>query len=113
MVNPFSIYSDRRLLVVFLMGIASGLPLLLTSSTLSVWLAEEGVSKTAVGAFALVGIPYTFKFLWAPIIDRLPLPFFTQVLGRRRGWLLLIQLCLFAAIIGLASTNPKEALFPT
>jgi MFS transporter, PAT family, beta-lactamase induction signal transducer AmpG len=89
------------------LGIASGLPLLLTFSTLSAWLASEGVSRSAIGAFALVGTPYAFKFLWSPLIDRLPPPL---PLGRRRGWGVSIQLCLIAAIIGLGCCDPKRDL---
>jgi len=89
------------------LGIASGLPLLLTFSTLSAWLASEGVSRSAIGAFALVGTPYAFKFLWSPVIDRLPPPL---PLGRRRGWGVTIQLCLIAAIVGLGCCDPKHDL---
>ena len=82
----FSVYLRRRVLIVFAMGFASGLPLLLTLSTLSLWLAEAGIDKTTIGLFALVGVPYSVKFLWSPVIDRMPLPPLTTVLGRRRGW---------------------------
>lgn len=68
------------------MGFSSGLPLLLTLSTLSYWLAKRGIDRTSIGLFALVGAPYSFKFLWAPLLDQLPAPF----LGRRRGWALTI-----------------------
>jgi PAT family beta-lactamase induction signal transducer AmpG len=92
---------------VMALGFASGLPLLLTLSTLSIWLAEEGVSKTTIGLFALVGAPYTFKFLWAPLIDRMRLPGLTALLGRRRGWGVLIQFLLAAAIVALGATDPS------
>ena len=100
-------YGDRRVLLVLLMGFASGLPLLLTFSTLSAWLATAGVRRAAIGAFALVGTPYAFKFVWSPLIDRLPPPL---PLGRRRGWGVAIQLSLIAAILGLGSQNPKHHL---
>ncbi|HLX37026.1 MAG TPA: hypothetical protein VKR29_04470, partial [Candidatus Binataceae bacterium] len=100
-------YADRRVMLILPLGIASGLPLLLTFSTLSAWLASEGVSRSAIGAFALVGTPYAFKFLWSPLIDRLPPPL---PLGRRRGWGVTIQLCLIAAIIGLGCCDPKHDL---
>jgi len=87
-------------------GLSSGLPLALTFGTLSLWLAEVGVDKTTIGLFALMGTPYTFKFLWAPLVDRMPLPFFTRWLGRRRGWAVVTQLALMAAIAGLGATNP-------
>ena len=84
-------YTNRRVLQVLALGFASGLPLLLTYSTLSAWLATAGVRRAAIGAFALVGTPYAFKFLWSPLIDRLPPPL---PLGRRRGWGITIQIIL-------------------
>jgi PAT family beta-lactamase induction signal transducer AmpG len=94
-------------LLILPLGIASGLPLLLTFSTLSAWLATAGVSRSAIGAFALVGTPYAFKFLWSPLIDRLPPPI---PLGRRRGWGITIQLGLIGAILALGSCDPKQNL---
>lgn len=104
-----SIYWERRLIIVFLMGFASGLPFLLSGATLSIWLTEEGVSLTTIGLFALVGTPYNLKFLWAPFIDRVPLPVLDNLLGRRRSWMVLIQAGLMAAIIGLGLSNPHAA----
>ncbi len=83
--TAFTAYLDRRVLMVLVLGFASGLPLLLTFSTLSAWLKSEGISRSAIGLFALMGTPYALKFLWSPIIDRLPLPLLTRALGRRRG----------------------------
>lgn len=100
------VYLEPRVLLVMTLGFSSGLPLLLTLSTLSIWLAESGVSKTTIGLFALVGAPYTFKFLWAPLIDRVRLPGLTRLLGRRRGWGVLIQGLLAAAIVALGATDP-------
>lgn len=107
------VYLEPRMLLVLALGFSSGLPLLLTLSTLSVWLAEEGVSKTTIGLFALVGAPYTFKFLWAPVIDRARLPGLGRLLGRRRGWAVLIQLLLAAAILALGATDPSVDPFAT
>ena len=87
--RSLSAYTDRRVLQVLALGFASGLPLLLTYSTLSAWLATAGVRRAAIGAFALVGTPYAFKFLWSPLIDRVPPPL---PLGRRRGWGVTIQI---------------------
>src|SRR5215208_6150310 len=84
--SGFSVAPQPHVLIVAAMGFASGLPLLLTLSTLSLWLAEAGIDKTTIGLFALVGLPYSIKFLWSPVIDRMPLPPFTVLLGRRRGW---------------------------
>ena len=96
-----------------LLGFSSGLPLFLTSSTLAIWLTSEGVTKTNVGLLGLVALPYAFKFLWAPLIDRLPLPFFTTRFGRRRGWMIFSQLLLIASIIMFAQFNPAENLTRT
>ena len=100
-------YTEPRVLEVLALGFASGLPFLLTYSTLSAWLATVGVRRAAIGAFALVGTPYAFKFLWAPLMDRVPPPL---PLGRRRGWGITIQILLIGAIIGLGLCNPKHDL---
>jgi PAT family beta-lactamase induction signal transducer AmpG len=102
-----TVYFDRRVLQVLALGFASGLPLLLTYSTLSAWLATAGVRRAAIGAFALVGTPYALKFLWSPLFDRLPPPL---PLGRRRGWGITIQIVLIAAILALGSCNPRHSL---
>jgi PAT family beta-lactamase induction signal transducer AmpG len=100
-------YTDRRVLQVLALGFASGLPLLLTYSTLSAWLATAGVRRAAIGTFALVGTPYALKFLWSPLIDRLPPPL---PLGRRRGWGITIQILLIGAILSLGSCDPQHNL---
>jgi PAT family beta-lactamase induction signal transducer AmpG len=93
-----------RMLVALIMGFACGLPLLLTISVLQAWMKEEGVDLTVIGMMALVGLPYTLKFLWAPFLDRFTLPF----LGRRRGWLLIFQVALIFSISGLGLTDPAN-----
>jgi PAT family beta-lactamase induction signal transducer AmpG len=95
---------SRRMFVAFIMGFASGLPLLLTITVLQAWMKEEGVDLTVIGIMSLVGIPYTVKFLWAPVMDRFTIPF----LGRRRGWLLIAQIALICSIAGLGFTNPGK-----
>jgi len=100
-------YADRRVLMILPLGFASGLPLLLTASTLSAWLATAGISLARIGAFALVGTPYALKFLWAPVIDRLPPPL---RLGRRRGWGIAIQIALIAATLTMGSCDPRHHL---
>src|SRR5712692_8950353 len=95
-----ALYTDRRVLLILPLGFASGLPLLLTFSTLSAWLATSGVIRSAIGAFALVGTPYAFKFLWSPLSDRLPPPL---PLGRRRGWGVTIQIARAVATLALGS----------
>ena len=102
--RSLAVYADRRVMLILPLGFASGLPLLLTFSTLSAWLATAGVSRAAIGAFALVGTPYALKFLWAPLIDLLPPPL---PLGRRRGWGITIQIALVAAMLSLGSCDPK------
>lgn len=102
-----AVYRRPRLVAVLLMGFSSGLPLALTFGTLSYWLAELGVSLTAIGLFGLVRASYSLKFLWSPLIDRLPIPFLTRRLGRRRSWALTIQLLLGLAILALGMTDPK------
>jgi len=92
------------MLVALLMGFSCGLPLLLTISVLQAWMKEEGVDLTVIGLMALVGLPYTIKFLWAPLLDRFTLP----LLGRRRGWMLTAQLFLMLAIVGLGLTDPAN-----
>ena len=109
-IEAAKVYSDRRVIVILFLGFSSGLPLALTFSTLSFWLAEEGVSKATVGLFTLVGLPYTLKFIWAPLIDRVRLPILTNLLGRRRGWAVLTQVALMAAIVGLGGSNPSTDL---
>ena len=105
-----SVFADRRQLVILLMGFSSGLPLLLGFSTLSYWLAGEGITLGAIGALVAVSAPYSLKFLWAPVFDLVSLPIFAKRLGRRRSWLLLIQLLLILSIITLGSCNPRENL---
>lgn len=107
--EALAVYLERRLLIVFAMGFASGLPLALSGATLAIWLTNVGVGLTAIGLFAAVGTPYSVKFLWAPLIDRVPLPLLTPLLGRRRAWLVLIELLLMAAIAVLGLTRPEEA----
>ena len=104
-----AVYLERRVLIVLLLGFASGLPLALSGSTLLVWMREAGVDLRTIGLFALVGTPYTLKFIWAPLVDALHVPLFTQKLGRRRGWLVLSQLLLIGAILLLALTDPARS----
>jgi len=100
-------YTDRHVLQVLALGFSSGLPLMLTYLTLSAWLATAGIKRGAIGAFALVSTFYALKFLWSPLIDRLPPPL---PLGRRRGWGLSIQIALVAAILALGLSDPKRSL---
>src|ERR1700686_3561288 len=104
-----AVYLQRRGLIVLLLGFSSGLPLALSGSTLLVWMRESGVDLGTIGLFALVGTPYTLKFLWAPLVDALHVPVFTRTFGRRRGWLVFSQLLLIGAILLLALTDPARS----
>ena len=97
--NP---YFQRKIFITLSMGFVSGVPLLLTITLLQAWLTDEGISKSTIGLFALVGLPYSLKFLWAPIFDAITV----SKLGRRRGWLLFTQTLLILSIIALGMTNP-------
>jgi len=95
-------YLEKKMLITLSMGFVSGVPLLLTITLLQAWLTDEGISKSTIGLFALVGLPYSLKFIWAPLFDH----FTVSRLGRRRGWLLIIQILLIASIIILGMSDP-------
>ncbi len=99
-------YFNRSMLICVLLGFSSGLPLFILINLLTAWLKTEGVDIKAIGLFALVSFPYTWKFVWSPLMDRYSLPF----LGRRRGWMLLTQLGLLAVIIAMGCLSPKTEL---
>lgn len=106
--DSVSLYLRPRLIVVLLLGFSSGLPLAMTISLISWWLASLDISKSTISLFGFVGMPYILKPLWAPFIDRLAPPFFFKKLGRRRGWLLLTQIFLAASIVLMGQSNPRE-----
>jgi PAT family beta-lactamase induction signal transducer AmpG len=101
-----AVLRDRNLAVILLLGFSSGLPLALTGATLQAWMTLDGVDLSTIGIFTLVGMPYTWKFLWAPAMDRFVPPF----LGRRRGWLLVTQVALAGGIAGMTSLTPHSEL---
>jgi PAT family beta-lactamase induction signal transducer AmpG len=105
--STLNVIFSRRMLVAFLMGFSGGLPLLLTWGVLQAWMTEKGVDLTWIGMISLVQIPYTWKFLWAPFLDRFIPPF----LGRRRGWLLMSQIALMASIVGLGYSDPVNNIW--
>src|ERR1700734_2401675 len=109
--DTLAVYLKRRVLIVLFLGFSSGLPLALSGSTLLVWVKETGVNLGPIGLFALVGTPYTIKFLWAPLIDALDVPLLSRRFGRRRGWLLLSQSLLIAAIVFLGTCDPSVSPF--
>ena len=104
--DTLAVYLKPRVLIVLFLGFSAGLPLALSGSTLLIWMREAGVDLGIIGLFALVGTPYTIKFLWAPIVDALDVPVLARLLGRRRGWLVFSQLLLIAAIAFLAFCDP-------
>jgi len=108
-VDTLAVYLQRRVLIVLFLGFSAGLPLALSGSTLLVWMREAGVELGAIGLFALVGTPYTIKFLWAPVIDALDVPVLCARFGRRRGWLLSSQLALIVSIVLLGFCDPARA----
>ena len=107
--ESLAVYLQPRVLIVLMLGFSSGLPLALSGSTLLVWMRESGVDLGTIGLFALVGTPYTLKFIWAPLVDALHVPLFTRAFGRRRGWLVFSQLLLIGAILLLALTDPARS----
>jgi MFS transporter, PAT family, beta-lactamase induction signal transducer AmpG len=107
--DALAVYLKPRVLIVLLLGFSSGLPLVLTGSTLQAWMSESHVDLRTIGLFAAVGLPYVVKFLWAPFIDALDVPLLSALLGRRRGWLLLSQLVLMATIVLLAFCDPAAS----
>ncbi|MSO67468.1 MAG: MFS transporter [Pseudolabrys sp.] len=109
-VDALAVYLKPRVLIVLFLGFSSGLPLALSGSTLAVWLTERNIDLATIGLFSLVGLPYTFKFLWAPLVDALDVPVLSKLLGRRRGWLVFTQLLLVAAIVFLGFCDPVTSL---
>ncbi len=105
-----AIYAHPRVLGMLFLGFSAGLPLLLVLGTLSFWLREAGVDRSTIGYFSWIGLAYGFKWAWSPLVDRLPLPWLTRTLGRRRSWLLVSQLTIAAALLGMAHTDPTVSL---
>lgn len=111
--NFFNLYFSKKLFFVFLMGISSGIPLYLTLSTLIIWLTRENLDLSTIGLFTLTQLPWSLKFLWAPFLDYYKVPFLSKKMGRRKSWLIVIQLCLFTSIILLGFNDPIQNLFYT
>lgn len=107
-ISPYlNVFRSRNISILLFLGFSSGLPLVLTGSTLQAWMTVDGVDLRAIGIFSLVGLPYTLKFLWSPLMDRFVPPF----LGRRRGWMVLTQLGIFLGIVGMGLNSPHKALW--
>jgi PAT family beta-lactamase induction signal transducer AmpG len=108
--EAWRVYRSAAALRMLALGFVAGLPLLLVLGTLSFRLREAGVERATIGFLSWVGLAYAFKWVWAPLVDRMPLPGLTIWLGRRRGWLLLAQCAVIAGLVGMASTDPRDAL---
>ena len=104
--SAFTAFLDRRALIMLFLGFSAGIPILLIFSSLSLWLGEAGISRNAVTFFSWAALGYSFKFVWAPLIDELPVPYLTQKLGRRRAWLLIAQVLIICAICIMAFSDP-------
>jgi len=108
--EALSVYTKPRVVGMIFLGFSAGLPFLLVFSTLSGWLRDEGISRSVIGFFSWVGITYSIKVFWAPVVDRLPLPLLTRWLGKRRSWMLLAQCGIAVGLIGMALTDPHQNL---
>ncbi len=108
--EALSIYCHKRVLSLLLLGFSAGLPLMLVFSTLSFWLREAGIDRASIGYFSWIALAYGFKWAWSPLVDRMSLPIFTRLLGRRRGWMLFAQLILVFAILGMSQSDPLQDL---
>ena len=106
------VYLEPASLRMLLLGFSAGLPLLLVFGTLSFWLREAGIDRSTIGYLSWVGLAYGFKWVWSPLVDRLPIPLLTRWLGRRRSWLLLSQSVIMAALVCMALSDPKLSLAP-
>lgn len=110
--ESLSLYANPKVLGMLFLGFSAGLPYLLVFSTLSAWLTESGVSRASIGFFSWVGITYSIKVFWAPVVDRLPIPVLTRMLGKRRSWMLLAQLGIATSLLGMQGLHPEEQLLP-
>ena len=108
--QTLKIYAEPASLRMLSLGFSAGLPLLLVFGTLSFWLREAGIDRTTIGFLSWVGFAYGFKWVWSPLVDRMPIPVLTRAYGRRRSWLLFAQALIIVGLVGMASIDPKEAL---
>ena len=108
--ETFSIYFDKRMLKILLLGAISGFPWVLIGSSLSLWLKEDGLSRSTVGWAGLIFAVYAFNYLWAPLVDRIQIPFLTKKIGHRRGWIVLMQSLILLSLFLWSMINPTENL---
>ncbi|QTW19186.1 AmpG family muropeptide MFS transporter [Comamonas kerstersii] len=111
-VATLKVYAEPASLRMLALGFSAGLPLLLVLGTLSFWLREAGINRTTIGYLSWVALAYAFKWMWSPLVDRMPLPLLTRALGRRRSWLLLSQLMIMGGLVGMALSDPLTTLNP-
>ena len=109
-IEALKIYWQPRVRSMLFLGFSAGLPLLLVFGTLSFWLREAGIERSTIGFLSWVALAYGFKWVWAPLVDRLPLPWLTRTLGRRRSWMLLAQLLVIAGLTGMALSDPRDGI---
>ena len=108
--ETFSVYFDKRMLRILLLGAISGFPWVLIGSSLSLWLKEDGLSRSTIGWAGLIFAVYAFNYMWAPLIDRLQIPYLTKKIGHRRGWIVLMQLSILICLAIWSVINPTENL---
>ena len=108
--ETFSVYLDKRMIRILLLGAISGFPWVLIGSSLSLWLKEEGLSRSTIGWAGLIFGVYAFNYLWAPLIDRLQIPYLTKKIGHRRGWIVLMQIIILICLVAWSFINPTEYL---
>ena len=109
--ETFSIYFDFRMLKILLLGAISGFPWVLIGSSLSLWLKEDGLSRSTIGWAGLIFAVYAFNYLWAPLIDRIQIPFLTKKIGHRRGWIVLMQSIILLSLVIWSLIDPSEKLY--
>ena len=108
--DSFQVYKNPKVLAMLFLGFSAGLPILLVFGTLSAWLNSEGIDKTTIGFVSWVALAYGLKFLWSPLVDRMPIPLLTQLLGQRRSWMLLAQLGVITGLVSLSLFDPRTSL---
>ncbi len=110
MLASFKLFIHPRVMTMLFLGFSAGVPILLIFSTLGLWLNEAGVAKSSITFFSWAALGYSFKFVWSPLVDRLPLPILSKILGRRRAWMLVSQLAIMASIVLMSSVDPQAGL---
>ncbi len=108
--DAFRLYLQPKVRAMLFLGFSSGLPILLVFSSLSFWLREAGIERSTIGFISWVALAYGFKWIWSPLVDRMPLPLLTRWFGRRRGWMLLAQITIISALVGMAFSDPQQDL---